>query len=190
MAKFTVYVALLRGINVGGSNKIAMADLISCFERLGYDHVRTYINSGNVIFSAPSTNARAIELQIEKALDATFSLPIRVIIRSVQEMRQVVQAMPPEWGSQAADLKCDVIFVRHTIDSPKLLERFHVNPAVEELIYHPGVLLWSVKSKDFSRSGFTKVNQMDIYQDMTVRGPNSVRKIYELMQQLPGVPAV
>src|SRR5215471_3382301 len=96
-SKSDIYLALLRGINVGGKNKVNMADLKACFEKLGYGQVRTYINSGNVVFTAASTDPRKLESDIGKALVTNFSSSIGVFVRSLDDMKEVVEAIPQNW---------------------------------------------------------------------------------------------
>ena len=78
----TRYVALLRGINVGGKNLIKMTDLKACFEALGFENVSTYIQSGNVLFSANKSNQAKLTSRIEEALSKTFNYKSRVVVRS------------------------------------------------------------------------------------------------------------
>ncbi len=178
----TTYAALLRGINVGGNTIVSMAALKKCFEALGFDCVRTYINSGNVIFRSASTQPRALEARIERALTQTFGHKIRVVLRSFDEMTRLLSAMPGRW-QKAADERRNVIFLRHTIDNREALKALVAKPGIEELEYHPGVLFWSAKTSDLTKSNMLKVGRMPIYQDMTVRNVNTTRKIVELMQQ-------
>lgn len=178
----TTYAALLRGINVGGNTIVPMAALKKCFEALGFDDVRTYINSGNVIFRSASTQPRTLETRIERALTATFGHKIRVVIRSFDEMRKLVAAIPDRW-QKAADERRNVIFLRHTIDNRDALKDLVAKPGIEELTYHPGVLFWSAKTSDLTRSNMLKVGRMPIYGEMTVRNVNTTRKILELMQE-------
>ncbi len=81
----SLYVALLRGINVGGSNLIRMAALKACFEAEGFGDVATYIQSGNVLFTAGRANQQALTGQIEKALSRSFAYQSRVVVRSADE---------------------------------------------------------------------------------------------------------
>jgi uncharacterized protein (DUF1697 family) len=76
------YVALLRGINVGGSNLIRMAALKACFEAEGFCDVATYIQSGNVLFTSSGANQRTLTGRIEQALSKTFVYQSRVVVRS------------------------------------------------------------------------------------------------------------
>ncbi len=182
-SKNDIYLALLRGINVGGKNKVKMADLKACFEKLGYSYVQTYGNSGNIIFTAASTDPRKLESDIEKALATNFSSSIGVFIRSLDDMKEVMEAMPKDWQT-SSERKYDIIFLRHTIDHPKIVHDLQPKPGIEELHYRPGVLFWSVNLRDFAKSNMSKIVGTDIHQDMTVRGPSTTRKVYELMSTL------
>jgi uncharacterized protein (DUF1697 family) len=83
-------IALLRGINVGGNKRVEMARLRALMEELGYFDVRTYVNSGNVVFSGPRRSERHLEAAIEK----TFGFPVPVVLRSRDELAAVVKANP------------------------------------------------------------------------------------------------
>src|SRR5215831_5476509 len=88
-----VYVALLRGINVGGSNIVSMTSLKQSFEQLGLEDVRTYINSGNILFRSAGSNAGALERRIDRVLDREHSLTSKAIVRSEAEMARVVKTI-------------------------------------------------------------------------------------------------
>jgi uncharacterized protein (DUF1697 family) len=181
MSNHTTYVALLRGINVGGKSIVKMAELKACIEELGYENVATYINSGNVLFTAVKS-ARQLETEIEPALDSHFGLPIRVMVRSLADMERVNKLIPDDWLHDTVR-KHDIIFLSHTIDDPNIIDDLHPKPDIEELTYHPGVLMWSVDVKAFSHSNVAKIAGTKLRQEMTVRGPGTVRKVYELMQK-------
>ena len=110
------YVALLRGINVGGNRKVDMKALKATFERAGMGDVRTYINSGNVIFGSDSRDKVSLARTLEAAIEADFGFPVRVLLRDAEDMRVLVDALPDEWvnGSEA---KCDVMFLGDEVDS-------------------------------------------------------------------------
>src|SRR5262245_19349016 len=110
-----IYVALLRGINVGGNTMIKMADLRLCFGELGLKNVSTYINSVNVIFESASTDPEKLEAKIEKALHQQFSFKIVVVVRSLAEMTDLIKLVPSSW--QKPDQKLNVIFLHRSIDS-------------------------------------------------------------------------
>lgn len=88
-----LYIALLRGINVGGSGMLAMKDLAALCSGLGFDSVRTYIQSGNVLFEARQKEA-AIRARLEKSLTARVGKPVDVMVRTPAEMRAILEGNP------------------------------------------------------------------------------------------------
>lgn len=88
------WVALLRGVNVGGNNKLPMADLSAMFEAAGCSAVRTYIQSGNVVFEAPPKVADAVPARVEKAIVGRFGFRTPVVLRAGGDLRVVVQSNP------------------------------------------------------------------------------------------------
>ena len=88
------YLALIRGINVGGNNLIRMPELRASFERAGFTNVTTYIQSGNVVFCAPPGSVKKLAVGLEKAIEARFGFPVPVVVRSHEQLRNVVQANP------------------------------------------------------------------------------------------------
>jgi uncharacterized protein (DUF1697 family) len=90
----TTYVALLRGINLGKRNKIAMADLREVVTSLGHGEVRTHILSGNVIFSSKRTSATRLEAELERAIAKRFKLEVRVLVRTAHDLAGIVRDNP------------------------------------------------------------------------------------------------
>jgi uncharacterized protein (DUF1697 family) len=88
------HIALLRGINLGGRNRIAMKELSALFSEAGCGSVATYIQSGNVVFQAAAPLARKIPLLIEEAIQDRFGLNVPVVTRSAGELRKVVGGNP------------------------------------------------------------------------------------------------
>jgi uncharacterized protein (DUF1697 family) len=88
------HVALLRGINVGGRNRVAMADLREVMTSLGYTDVATYIQSGNVVFSTDQTDTAALAADIEKAIAERLTVSPRVLVVSRDDLAQVVRDNP------------------------------------------------------------------------------------------------
>jgi len=178
ISKQNFYIAFLRGINVGGNNKVSMKELKVCFEKQGYSNVTTYINSGNVIFSTNLDQAK-LEKKIEESLLATFSIPITIVVRSVEEMAEVIKYIPLDWKDP--EYKCDIIFIKADIDKPDIINEIKPKEGIEDLRYYPGILIWLVKRSNISKSNLPKIIGRKIFKSMTVRNPNSVNKIYDLM---------
>jgi uncharacterized protein (DUF1697 family) len=101
----TTHLALLRGINLGGVNKVPMKELRALFEDLGYEDVKTYLQSGNVVFEDRSSTARKLAVDIEDAIARAFELQVTVIMRTRQEFQRVAAGNPfPTEGVKPSSL--------------------------------------------------------------------------------------
>jgi uncharacterized protein (DUF1697 family) len=96
------WVALLRGINVGGNKRVAMADLRGLLESLGYEDVATVLQSGNALFTTAGS-ASKLEAQIGASITADLGMDVKVLVRSAEELAAVVDANP--WPARGADPK-------------------------------------------------------------------------------------
>ncbi len=176
--KSTRYVALLRGINVGGNNKVEMSKLKTLFTKLGCTDVVTYINSGNVIFDSVE-EADALLLDIEKALKKRLGFPVRIVLREIKNIRKVAKAIPADWINGDGQ-KTDVLFLWKEFDSKKTLALIHQNGDVDRLKYVDGAIIWNVKLTDYNKSGMRKFIGTAVYKNMTGRNVNTVRKLAEM----------
>lgn len=171
------YLALLRGINVGGNNKVSMPELKKAFESLGFSDVSTYINSGNVIFK---TAAEVSTSHIEKALHKTFGFEIKVIVRDSKNIQKLCKALSSDWTNDT-EQKTDILFLWDEYDNKQSIDLIKTSP-VDTLKYISGALVWNVKRKDYSKSGMNKFIGTAVYKHMTARNINTVRKLSALMK--------
>jgi uncharacterized protein (DUF1697 family) len=104
------YVALLRGVNVGGARKLPMKELAPALAGLGFEDVRTYIQSGNVVFRAPVGARAKLVSQVEKTIEGTFALDVTVMLRTPAELARVVDGNP-FLDTKAAVSKLHVVFL-------------------------------------------------------------------------------
>jgi uncharacterized protein (DUF1697 family) len=176
-----VYIALLRGINVGGKNKIDMKLLKQAFEQVGMNDVVTYINTGNVIFSNNELSKAELSGVLERVIQDVFGLQIKVVVRSVEDVSRVTNAIPDSWKNDK-DMKSDVMFLWDEIDDDSVLKQLVIKPNIDTVKYVPGAIIWSVDKKNLTKSGMSKIIGSKIYKQVTVRNVNTTRKIYELMQ--------
>lgn len=171
------YVALLRGINVGGNNKIAMPELAKTVKNLGYTNVTTYINSGNVFFDSDD-EALACSGKLHQIIKKDFALDIPVLVRSRKQIEATVKALPGDWQNNV-ETKCDVLFLWDQVDTPAVTNGLKLIDSIDEVIYTPGALLWRVNRARYSRSGMSKLVGTPLYKQITVRNCNTLRKIAE-----------
>jgi uncharacterized protein (DUF1697 family) len=172
----TKYVALLRGINVGGNNKVEMPKLKKVFESLGFENVSTYINSGNVIFE---TDKKDLEPQIEKALKKAFEFELRIVVRDAKNIKKLCKEIPKDWLNDT-EQRTDVLFLWDEFDTKKSVDLIKTT-GVDTLKYIDGAIVWHVKRKDVAKSGMKKFIGSLIYKNMTARNINTVRKLNELL---------
>ena len=175
------YVALLRGINVGGNNLIKMTELKSCFEEQGFGAVATYIQSGNVLFTSGESGAEKVTRRIEAALAATFDISASVLLRNRKQMREIVGRAPKGFGSRPAEYRYDVIYLKASLSAPSALKDVPTNPDVDEARAGTGVLYFSRLISKASQSRLSKLVSMPIYKSMTVRNWNTTTTLLRMM---------
>jgi uncharacterized protein (DUF1697 family) len=181
MNSMTNYVAFLRGINVGGKNIIKMEVLRGEIEKMGFQDVRTFIQSGNVLFRSEMSDPAKIEDKIKGGLAARFTEEVKILVRSKKDMENTVSHFPEIFDDP--DWKHNVIFLSRAVDSKNILARFELKKDIEQIHYAPGVLFWSAKRATITRSNMLKLSARPEYQEMTVRNANTARKILALMNE-------
>ena len=167
-----IYVAFLRGINVGGRN-IKMADLRACFELAGFKGVKTYLQSGNVVF-ASDKNKVALKEQIEKLLSVTFNYQVKVQVVSMDDLREIVAANP--FGGAPKDFHQYVIFIENDLEAGLIAEAGKL--LGEQVQAGQGVVYWKVQKGMTLKSKFAKLLVKSKYKEFnTVRNVNTLNKL-------------
>ena len=174
------YVALLRGINVGGNNIIKMEQLKACFEAGGFQQVMTYIQSGNVLFESDDENRANITSTIEGTLSQTFNYSARVVVRSYAEIQRVVSDVPEDWKHRT-DLRCNIAFIKEPVTASEAFQEIHPKEGIDSVAIGEGVLYLSTLLSSLTKSAFVKLVSKKIYQDMTIRNYNTTQKLLALM---------
>jgi uncharacterized protein (DUF1697 family) len=175
------YVALLRGVNVGGKGKVDMTELKAVFERAGMASVKTYINSGNVVFSSDTQDDTRLADILEAAILEELGTAVDVLVRDVHEIESIVGALPADWNNDAAS-RCDVLFLWDDANDPSVLDELDLDPAIEDVRYTPGAVIRRVDRDKASRSRLTRVVGKPLYRRMTIRNCNTARKLLQLMR--------
>jgi uncharacterized protein (DUF1697 family) len=173
-----MYVALLRGINVGGKALVTMGKLKETFEGLKLKDVKTYINSGNVVFTGGGSDRARLRRRIEKAINDDFGLDVSVVLRDTAELKRIVDELPSSWQN-GDKYKCDVFF-SDEFRTKKSVDLLPLTAGVEEVRFVPGAILCRIPRAKQSKSKLTRLVGTDIYKKMTARNVNTVRKLYDL----------
>ncbi len=175
------YLALLRGINVGGNNLIRMADLKTCFEDLGFSDVATYIQSGNVVFSSKAGVPDQIATKIENALSARFHYPARVVVVSHADLRVVVRKAPKGFGSEPKKFRYNALFLKKPFIPKQAMKQITARAGVDTVHAGKGMLYFSNTLKGATRSHLSRINQTPVYAYLTIRNWNTTTKLLALM---------
>lgn len=175
------YVALLRGINVGGNNKVDMKQLKAALEANGFNDVSTYINSGNIFFTDPAQPIPALTRKFEQVIKATFGLDIKALILNEPMVGAIVRAIPKNWTNDTTT-RTDVMFLWEEANNKNVLEQLTIKPDIDRVMYVPGAIIWSIDRPLVTRSGMLKMINTDLYKHMTIRNSNTARKLRERME--------
>jgi uncharacterized protein (DUF1697 family) len=177
------YVALLRGINVGGKNLIKMPALKACFEANAFEDVVTYIQSGNVLFASPETRAAELTRRIEAMLAETFDYEATVVVRNRKQMGAIVGRAPAGFGAEPTRYRYDVIFLKEPLTAKVAMKSVPTTPGVDEAHVGTGVLYFSRLIAKASQSRLNKIISTPIYPSVTIRNWNTTTKLRSMMDQ-------
>lgn len=178
------YVILLRGINVGGKNKVPMAELRACLEELGFADVSTYIASGNVLLSSdksPTEIARLIEEVLPRAFKLDSEL-IKVLVLSREQLRAVVEGKPKGFGDQPDKYHSDAIFLIG-VDESEAMKVFRPREGVDVVWPGHGVIYSQRLSAERTKSRLSAIMLSPLYKSMTIRSWNTTVKLLELLDK-------
>ena len=177
------YVALLRGINVGGKNKVVMSELREQIAAEGYGNVRTYINSGNLLFEADAPRDEAAQ-GVESVLGRHYPFPIRLALLSGQEYLAELSGLPEWWHGDAA--RRDALFYTRGLDRARVLERIEAMPLGDEAVHFGrNAVFWGkFNEAEFLKTAYHKhLLREDFYRQVTIRSGATVERIASMLSQ-------
>lgn len=177
-----LYLALLRGINVGGNTIIRMTLLKECLEKMGLRDVFTYIQSGNVLFYSTETSIDRLAAKIEQVLSKQFKFESRIVVVAHNTLQGVVKRAPQGFGKDPAGYRYDVIFLRKPLTAGEAMKRFKLKEGVDAAWKGKGVIYFSRLIRKAAQSRLSRIVSLPIYQNMTIRNWNTVTKLLALME--------
>ena len=177
------YVALLRGINVGGKNKVVMSELREQVAGVGYANVRTYINSGNLLFEADASREDVAQ-RIENLLACRYDFPIRLALLTAQDYLAQLDELPDWWHGDVA--RRDALFFTRGLDRAHVRERIEAMELGDEAVYfgEHAVFWGKFDEKSFLKTAYHKrLLREDFYREVTIRSGSTVEKIAAMASQ-------
>ena len=179
------YVALLRGINVGGKNKVVMSELREQIAAEGFGHVRTYINSGNLLFEAEADiPCEDVAQAIEQVLELRYDFPIRLALLTAQDYLAQLDELPDWWHGEVA--RRDALFYTRGLDRGHVRERIEAMELGDEAVYfgEHAVFWGKFDEKSFLKTAYHKrLLREDFYRQVTIRSGSTVEKIAAMLSR-------
>lgn len=179
------YVALLRGINVGGNNKVVMSELRAQIAAAGFGHVRTYINSGNLLFEAEDQASHEdIAQAVEDILARHYDFPIRLALLTAQDYLAQLDELPDWWHGEVA--RRDALFYTRGLDRHHVREHIEAMELGDEAVYfgEHAVFWGKFDEKSFLKTAYHKrLLREDFYRQVTIRSGSTIEKIAALLSQ-------
>jgi uncharacterized protein (DUF1697 family) len=182
----TRYLALLRGINVGGNNPVPMADLRDCVEQLGAMDVATYIQSGNVLFDGGRTAPATWIARLEGALADRFGYDARIALRSHRQLRAVVDGAPAGFGSEPDRYRSDVVFLLGPSTAAQVVDQMRAREGVDTMTAGDGVVYFERLTARASQSYLSKVVGTPVYREMTIRNWRTTTTLLRMLDEAAG----
>lgn len=179
----TSYIILIRGINVGGKNKVPMAELRHYLEELGFSDVVTYIASGNVLLKS-NESAKHIQTQIEQILPKSFRLDselIKVLVLTREQLQKVIDNKPEGFGEQPEKYHSDAIFLMD-VATDEAMPVFSPKEGIDRIWPGKGVIYSQRLSAERVKSRLNKIIGTPVYKSMTIRSWNTTTKLLELLK--------
>lgn len=171
------FICLMRGINVGGKNMVAMKALKDVFEELGFVGVQTYINSGNILFQSGLSEPMALQADIRNALKTSLNLDVDLMIIGAEELAEAL-AHAPKWWGVSPESKHNAIFVIPPATSEEIISGVgEVKPEYEKVAWYGQIIFWSAPLATFSRTRWSQIVKSKYYGSITIRNANTAKKL-------------
>lgn len=176
------YIALLRGVNISGRNKVPMAELKQRFEALNFVEIRTYLNSGNVIFSSAETDAAAMTDRIEGMLQRQFGLEIPVFVLPQENLADILTHAPNWWGTGNKAIYDNLIFILPPATFAEVYREIGApKEGLEQILAYRASVFWSFSRTEYQKTNWwPKTASLPVGGKLTIRTANTLRKIVQM----------
>jgi len=182
----TRYALLVRGINVGGKNKVVMAQLRQELTELGLEKVETYINSGNIFFTSTDLKARLVE-RLETFFEVHYPFIQSFSLLSHEDYEAELKNLPDWWTKDLA--RKDVLFYTESLDVDQVIEKVNSLELVDEVLHFGklGIFWGKLSEASYSKTAYHKhLLKMPFYRNITIRNANTFDKIGQFLKHKEG----
>lgn len=178
------YVALVRGVNVGGRHTLPKLEFKAALEELGFQDVLVYLNSGNAIFSSEVPPTSSV---VQQSLEKRFGFTIPTLVLSSKKIKAIAAAIPDDWTNDSptpdkTGYKSDVLYLFDAVNTSEALDVLSYKPDIETMLYVDGAVVTRVSRRNQSRGSLQKIVGKDIYKHITIRNINTARNLAKLLE--------
>lgn len=181
--KLNSYVVLLRGINVGGNNIIRMADLRKLLQETGFQQIKTYIQSGNIVLESDYKQADQVQEIIFTALKQTLNKEIKILVIPEDEFEAVVAEAPRNFGSENEKYKYDVIFFFKSLSPKQAATEIELHEEVDKLWVGKQAIFFRRDAAKLTKSKLRKIVGTPNYKMMTIRNWRTTMRLFEMLHK-------
>jgi len=177
----TTYLALLRGVNVGGKGMIKMAELRDALAGGGLSEVKTYIQSGNVIFSSGINDTDELSALIKSTIRKRFGLDVDVAVFTRSQWKRIIDSAPGWWGADS-EWKHNLLMMIKPYKAKDVIAAIgDLKPDIEAIEPGRGVLYQSLSVSRFGRTNSSKLVGKPVYKKITIRSYSTANKLQALL---------
>ena len=180
------YALLVRGINVGGKNKVVMLQLRQELTELGLENVETYINSGNIFFNSIVPRTKLIE-KLQAFFERRYPFIQSFSLLSIEDYEEELRNLPDWWNHEMA--RKDVLFYTEGLDMNQVIEKVNSLELVDEVLHFGrlGIFWGKLSEATYSKTAYHKhLLKMPFYRNITIRNANTFDKIGQFLKQKEG----
>ncbi|WP_041556102.1 DUF1697 domain-containing protein [Carnobacterium sp. 17-4] len=172
------FIILLRGVNVGGKNRVPMSELKQHLTNAGFVNARSHINSGNLIVESEKDSEQVVLEKCQKILSDHFSFPIEVVIISADKYQKELASIPSWWGENEL-YKHNALFLLPSVDKKGISKLSSmINENYEKIYIGELAIFWSSSFKEnYSKTYYSKLIGNPLYKQVTIRNRNTTLKL-------------
>ena len=179
------YIALLRGVNISGKNKVSMNELKIALKENKYKNVATYLNSGNVIFESDKDDKKLIMQDFNRIIKDRFNIEIPVFVMTDKELEDLLNNKPSWWGTENKEIYDNLIFIIPPTQYEEIYNAVgEPKEDIEQIEEYNNYIFWSFSLNGYKRSNWwVKTANTSIKDKITIRTANTIRKVLEICKR-------
>ena len=169
----------MRGVNISGRNKVIMAELKKGVERLGYEEVKTYLNSGNVIFSSNENDIGSVTKRIVMMIKSQFDLDIPVFVIAKEKLEDILRNAPDWWGNADKEIYDNLIFIMPPATFADVFNEIgDPKEELEKIQEYKEAIFWSFNRRNYQKTNWwSKTASASISNKLTIRTASTIMKV-------------